>query len=115
MTPGDPSKPPSYGVMFFFTKKKEGTTQFTDQDLLCKFVFDSSGAKLGESVSFMEDMLIVKNGARFLGVPLKHVQRKDKSLLVKGIVDFSKAYEFGEKWQKDARREMPLHDKNRTE
>jgi len=100
--------------MFFFSKKKDGGTQFADSDLLCKFIFDSSGTKIGESVSLMEDILIVKNGGRFLGVPLKHVQKNEKSLVVKGIIDYTKAYEFGEKWQKDARREMPLHDKDCT-
>jgi len=85
-----------------------------DPEVLCKFVYDASGMKLGESVSFMDDVLIVKNGGRFLGVPMKHVQKTGASLVVKGIFDLTKAYELGEKWRTETRHEMPPYDKNRT-
>jgi hypothetical protein len=46
----------------------------------------------------------------FLGVPLKHVESGEKTLMVKGILDFTKAYELGEKWRKESYREMKKHE-----
>lgn len=99
------------GMVFFFNKKKEITAiknsiETTDPSMVCKFVLDSSGKKIGESVSLTDDVLIIKSGSLFLGVPLKHVDAGGKTLVVKGIFDFTKAYELGEKWRKDSYREM---------
>jgi len=71
---------------------------------------DGAGKKLGESVSVNDDVLIIKSGSRFLGVPLKHVEPLEKTILVKGLIDFTKAYELGEKWRKESYREMNQHD-----
>jgi hypothetical protein len=103
------------GGAFFFWKKEETTevkktTETTDSSMLCKFVVDGSGKKIGESVSISHDVLIIKSGSRFLGVPLKHVESVEKTLVVKGLVDFTKAYELGEKWRKESYREMMEHD-----
>ena len=103
------------GVIFLFNKKKESiepkkTTDTADTSMTCKFVLDSQGKKIGESVSVNEDILIIKSGSLFLGVPLKHVESGEKTLVVKGIFDFTKAYELGEKWRKESYREMNQHD-----
>jgi hypothetical protein len=103
------------GNIFFFNKKKDETetqktTETSDPSMLCKFVVDKSGKKIGESVSITHDVLIIKSGALFLGVPLKHVESSEKTLLVKGIFDFTKAYELGEKWRKESYREMKRHE-----
>jgi hypothetical protein len=103
------------GGLYFFTKKNENmerkrSGQDIDPVMLCKFVLDGSGKKIGESVSVDHDVLIVKSGSRFLGVPLKHVEPTEKTLLVKGLIDFTKAYELGEKWRKESYREMTEHD-----
>ncbi|MBN2599830.1 MAG: hypothetical protein JXA75_04745 [Candidatus Thermoplasmatota archaeon] len=103
------------GSMFFFTKKKEAsepqkTVETMDASMICKFVVDGSGKKIGESVSIDHDVLIIKSGSLFLGVPLKHVEFGEKTLLVKGIFDFTKAYELGEKWRKGSFREMKKHE-----
>jgi len=102
------------GGIFFFGKKKETSdgkknTDGADQSMLCKFVVDSNGKKLGESVSIDHDVLIIKSGALFLGVPLKHVEPSDKTLVVKGFFEFTKAYELGEKWRKESYHEMNTH------
>jgi hypothetical protein len=73
-------------------------------------VVDGSGKKLGESVSVDHDVLIIKSGTFFLGVPLKHVETGEKTLVVRGLVDFTKAYELGEKWRKESYRELNQHD-----
>ena len=103
------------GGIFLFNKKKKPTDQKTttenvETSMLCKFVMDGAGKKLGESVSVNDDLLIIKSGSRFLGVPLKHVEPLEKTLLVKGLIDFTKAYELGEKWRKESYREMNQHD-----
>jgi len=103
------------GNMFFFNKKKEDTEtqkpiENVDSSMICKFVVDGSGKKIGESVSIAADVLIIKSGSLFLGVPLKHVESGEKTLMVKGIFDFTKAYELGEKWRKESYREMKKHE-----
>jgi hypothetical protein len=103
------------GGVFLFNKKKETTEQkktieSVDTSMICKFVLDGVGKKLGESVSIEDDILIIKSGSRFLGVPLKHVEPGEKTLVVKGLIDFTKAYELGEKWRKESYREMNQHD-----
>jgi len=103
------------GVVFLFNRKKETvetkkTNETADPSMVCKFVVDSAGKRIGESVSVADDVLIIKSGSLFLGVPLKHVESGEKSLVVKGIFDFTKAYELGEKWRKESYREMNQHD-----
>jgi hypothetical protein len=103
------------GGIFFFSKKKEPTEtkkniENADSSMICKFVLDGTGKKIGESVSIDHDVLIIKSGYRFLGVPLKHVEPVEKTLVVKGILDFTKAYELGEKWRKESYHEMNQHD-----
>jgi len=96
----------SIGGIFFFNKKKnrdvEDESEQEYDHLLCKFVTDGSGRKIGESISIDDDIVIIKSKERFLGVPLKHIEDTGKTLLVKGLVDFDKAYEMGEKWRKNA-------------
>jgi len=104
------------GGSFFFRKKNETSEQTknsvsADLSMMCKFVLDGTGKKIGESVSIFDDVLIVKSGSQFLGVPLKHVEPAEKTLVVKGLLDFTKAYELGEKWRKESYREMDQHDR----
>lgn len=104
-----------YHGLYFFSKKKDPAERkkmlAVDQSMLCKFVVDGTGKRIGESVSMTQDVLIVKAGARFLGVPLKHVETGEKNLVVKGLIDFSKAYALGEAWRKESYREMGAHEK----
>ncbi len=104
------------GGIFFFTRKKSKKIEDEpDQDhnnLLCRFVTDGAGRKIGESVSLDEDILIIKSGDKFLGVPLKHIEEEGKTILVKGLVDFDNAYEMGEKWRKESFREINQKDKS---
>ncbi len=99
----------NFGI-FFFTKKKnkekEDENDQMDNTLLCRFVTDHSGKKIGESVSIDEDIMIIKSGSRFLGVPLKHIEEQEKNIVVKAIIDFDKAYEMGEKWRKASLSEL---------
>jgi hypothetical protein len=98
------------GGIFFFNKKNvkidENETDHYYDNLLCRFVIDGTGKTIGESVTIDNDIMIIKAGGKFLGVPLKHVEEKGKTLLVKGLVDFDKAYELGEEWRKESFREI---------
>ena len=98
-------------AIFLFNKKKikENEQEENEQivnDLLCRFVTDGSGKKIGESVSINEDIMIIKSGAKFLGIPLKHIKENKKNLIVKGVLDFDKAYEMGEKWREASFKEF---------
>ena len=91
------------GAVFFFTKKKEVEEEEESdvQRLLCRFVMDGMGRKVGESIAVDDDVLILKAGATFLGVPLKHIEEEGKTLLVKGLIDKDKARMMGEQWRRD--------------
>lgn len=94
------------GISFFYSKKQkkedEVKKEFKISGLLCRFVLDNSGNKIGESIAVNDDVVIVKSGSKYLGFPLKHIEEEEKTLLVKGPVDFSKAEEMGEKWRNDS-------------
>ncbi|RLF42483.1 MAG: hypothetical protein DRN12_00090 [Thermoplasmata archaeon] len=79
-------------------KKEEGTSK--EEDLICRFVVDGAGREIGESITLKEDILIVKKGKKFLGIPVKHIEDKGSTLLVKGLIDLEKAEELGERWLK---------------
>jgi len=84
----------------------ESKKEVKKNGLLCRFVLDGKGDKIGESVAINDDMIIVKAGSRYLSVPLKHIEEEEKTLLVKGLLDFSKAEEMGEKWRQESFNEV---------
>lgn len=101
----------SIGGVFFFSKnnrKKVGEEEeeVYKTSLLCRFVLDGVGKKIGESVAIDEDLIIIKSGRKYLGVPLKHIEEEEKTLLVKGLVDRDKAEEMGEKWRRESFQEI---------
>jgi hypothetical protein len=106
----------SAGLIFFFSKvKKKKEDESEDEDpykinLLCRFVLDGAGRKIGESVAIDDDILILKSKNKYLGVPLKHIKEKEKTLLVKGLVDRDMAEIMGEKWRRESFRKID-HDK----
>lgn len=77
-------------------RKKNGT--ILREEYICRFVVDGVGRNIGESITIDEDILIVKRGEKFLGIPMKHIEDKGNALLVKGLIDLEKAEEMGEKW-----------------
>lgn len=91
-------------ILFLFKKTAEQNEQerLDKQELLCRFVIDGVGKTVGESIAIQNDLLIVKKKEEFLGVPLKHIEIDGKKLLVKGLVDTTKAKELGKNWQKNS-------------
>ena len=96
------------GIVFFFSlnrKKKEDEIEKEEDaknSLVCRFVLDLLGNKIGESVALDEDVLIIKSGSSYLGVPLKHIEEEGKTLLVKGLIDKEQAKVLGEKWRQES-------------
>ena len=92
-------------VTFFIGGKKTKTPATEEDDAqqlwLCQFVKDGRGRIVGESICLDEDILIIKDKNMYLGVPLKHMERQEKTLLVKGLIDYEKAVELGEQWKKE--------------
>lgn len=74
--------------------------------LICRFVLDGLGRKIGESVAINDDLLIIKSGKKYLGIPIKHVGEEGKTLLVKGLVEQDKAELMGEKWRRESFKEI---------
>ena len=96
------------GTVFFFLRNKHKKDielekiELYKNELLCRFVLDGAGRKIGESVAIDNDVLIVKSGTKYLGVPLIHIEEAGKTLLVKGLVEQDKAEQMGEKWRRES-------------
>ncbi len=100
------------GGVFIFSKKKRKKTEELEAEeayksnLLCRFVLDGAGRKVGESVAVDDDILIIKSKSKYLGVPLKHIEEEGKTLLVKGLIETDKAESLGEKWRQESFHEI---------
>jgi hypothetical protein len=90
-------------------RKKKDELEEEDKyknNLLCRFVLDGLGRKVGESVAIDNDILIIKSGSKYLGVPIKHIEEDKKTLLVKGLVEKDNAEMMGEKWRRESFRKI---------
>ncbi len=65
---------------------------------LAKFVVDSNGKRIGESISVYEDLLIIKRGEKFYAVPFKHVELKGEEIHIRGIIQWDRAEELARRW-----------------
>jgi len=95
-------------TVFFLSKGRRKKNKIESEEaenknkLICRFVLDGAGKKIGESVAIDEDLLIIKSGRKYLGVPIKHIDIEEKTLLVKGLVDRNNAEMMGEKWRQES-------------
>lgn len=105
-------------LILFFSRgenKKDELEEKEDYEnsLLCRFVLDGLGKKIGESVAVNNDILIIKSGKKYLGVPLKHIEKEEKTILVKGLVDRENAEIMGEKWRQDSFKEIKYNENDK--
>jgi len=103
----------SVGIVHFFKDKKNLEKDEEDErknNLVCRFVLDGAGRKIGESVAIDNDLLIIKKGSKYLGVPLKHIEEDKKTLLVKGLVEQENAEAMGERWRQASFKEIEYSD-----
>ena len=99
------------GALFILKKKNNKIEEYEKEEskrnkLLCRFVLDGTGKRIGESVAIDDDIMIIKTGSKYLGVPMKHIEEEEKTLLVKGLVDHSRAEEMGERWRQNSHKEI---------
>jgi hypothetical protein len=100
-------------LWIFSNKNKNNETNERlerENKMLCRFVLDGVGRNIGESVAVDEDILIIKKGKKYLGVPLKHIEEEGKALLVKGLVNHVNAEKMGEKWRSESFKEIEYDD-----
>jgi hypothetical protein len=97
-----------YLFLFYKSSKKNVRQNTYDDisDMLARFVIDNYGKKIGESVAVYHDLLIIKQKKTYLGIPMKHVTFEGKKLLVKGLIDSSKAKKLGNDWKKSTYNEI---------
>jgi hypothetical protein len=107
-------------MLFFFSKDRRKKREKNEEEenyknsMICRFVLDGIGRKIGESVAIDEDIIIIKSGNKYLGVPLKHIEEVGKTLLVKGLVDQLNAEKMGEKWRQENFKEINYDDNEET-
>jgi hypothetical protein len=100
--------PGAFCNLFIFSRNKRKKDLELDKiesyknDLLCRFILDGVGRKIGESVAIDNDILIIKSGTKYLGIPLIHIEEAGKTLLVKGLIEQDKAELMGEKWKRES-------------
>ncbi len=93
-------------------KQSKRNQKGSENQLVCKFVFDGLGHMLGESICVDLDLIIIKADDCFLGIPLKHVESDGKKVIVKGLVDTKNAKVLGERWRKEElRKDGVVYDK----
>lgn len=101
------------GIVHFFNRGKKSEELEQEEEyknsLICRFVLDGIGRKVGESVAVDKDILIIKSKNTYLGVPLKHIEEDGKTLLVKGLIDRNNAETMGEEWRQESYKEIK-HD-----
>ena len=60
------------GDIFFFSREKRKKNDEIEEEesykdkLLCRFVLDGIGRKIGESIAVDDDILIIKSGRKYL-------------------------------------------------
>lgn len=105
-----------FSVFFFISGKRlkdDPDEDLGEQQWICRFVVDGHGRTIGESISLEDDIVIIKSKNTYLGVPLKHIEQQEQSLLVKGLIDYDKAIEMGEQWRKESLREFDAEAEDR--
>jgi len=106
------------GIVYIFSRNRRKNKEEFEKEqefkngLLCRFVLDGTGRKVGESVSVDEDIIIIKSKTKYLGVPLKHIEEEGKTLLVKGLIDEYNAEVMGEKWRRENFKEIKHDNEN---
>jgi hypothetical protein len=78
--------------------------------LLSRFIYDSKGKSIGESIGVERGRLIMKSGKVFYSIPLKNIKERETDLALRGRIDRKKARKLGEIWRKKAL--DPLYQKN---
>lgn len=68
-------------------------------DYIARFVIDSAGNRIGESISVYKDLLIIKKDNEFYAIPFGHIEKKDENIVVKGVIQWENAKKLAEEWK----------------
>jgi len=79
--------------------------------LLSRYIKDSKGKVVGESIGVEGKYIIMKNGLKFYSIPLRNIVELETELRLKGRINRDKARKLGEEWRKKAL--DPLYQKKK--
>ncbi|MEM1514005.1 MAG: DUF5749 family beta-barrel protein [Candidatus Thermoplasmatota archaeon] len=68
-------------------------------DYIARFIIDSEGNRIGESISVYKDLLIIKRNNEFYAIPFRHIEKKDENIIVKGAIEWENAKKLAEEWK----------------
>ena len=71
-------------------------------EILSRFIFNSKGEQVGETIGVEGKQLIVKNREKFYSIPFNSIHEKNDELVLKKKVNWERAEKKGEKWRKKA-------------
>jgi len=86
-----------------------------DIELLSRFVLDSEGDQVGETMTVTEDEVVLKQEDGFLAVDPDAVIEKDGNLLLDPNVDWEEAEQRGESWRESNLDRMEYDDEGLPE
>jgi hypothetical protein len=69
-------------------------------EILSRFIYNSKGAQVGETIGVEGKQLILKNREKFYSIPLNFIHEKNNELVLKKNVNWDNAEKKGEKWRK---------------
>lgn len=81
-------------LQIFLVKKKDKLS------LLSRFVVDKEGRRIGESISVLDDLLVIKKNGKFYAIPLKHVEVRKEELYLRGVIQWDVAEKLAKEWKK---------------
>ena len=73
---------------------------------LSRFVVNAKGDRVGETVGFYEDQVVLKEAGAFFLVPATEVLDKDGNLVATADIDWDAAKARGEEWRTHVKDEM---------
>lgn len=79
-------------------------------DLLARFVVDTHGETVGETLAFEGDLAILKHGETFLAVELDDILEQGDDLVADPTVDWDAARSAGEAWRAEQENRMEYDD-----
>jgi hypothetical protein len=71
-------------------------------EILSRFIFNSKGTQMGETIGVEGKQLIIKNREKFYSIPLNSIKEKNDELTLVKKINWKRAEKKGEKWRKKA-------------
>ncbi len=84
--------------------------EIEDTELISRFVMDTDGSQVGETMSVTEGEVILKREDGFYAVPPDAIIEKSGTLLADGNLDWEKAREAGQRWEEENLDRMEYND-----